>query len=195
MNQTLESIRCTAFEGQSLIATGEVREVAKRAKQVLDDSPTSQILIFNDDTSQIVEIDFRGSVDDVLARLNEEPAPTIEAVQERAPGRPKLGVVPREVTLLPRHWDWLNSQPGGASVALRKLVEEARKTNEGKDRVRHSQERTYRFMSAMAGNLPNFEEASRALFAGKGPQFEQMIEAWPSGIRDHLKKLSQAALE
>ncbi|MFY0534142.1 DUF2239 family protein [Nannocystis pusilla] len=30
------------------------------------------------------------------------------------PGRPKLGVVSREVSLLPRHWEWLERQPSGS---------------------------------------------------------------------------------
>ena len=88
----------------------------------------------------------------------------------------------REVTLLPRHWDWLNSQPGGASVALRKLVEEARRTHAGKDRVRQSQEAAYRFMSAVAGNLPGFEEATRALFAANAARFDEEVARWPADV-------------
>ncbi len=107
----------------------------------------------------------------------------------RGPGRPRLGVVAREVTLLPRHWDWLNGQPGGASVALRKLVEEARRVNEGRDRLRRSQESAYRFMSAMAGNLPGFEEAARALFASDGVRFELLIRRWPKDVRNQLGRM------
>ena len=105
------------------------------------------------------------------------------------------GSVSREVTLLPRHWDWLNSQPGGASVALRKLVEEARRINRGKDKVRHSQEVAYRFMSAMAGNLPGFEEATRALFACDPERFENLVASWSVDIRDHARKLAEAAFQ
>ena len=75
-------------------------------------------------------------------------------------------MVAREVTLLPRHWEWLAQQSGGASVALRRLVDQARRGTEDKDRIRRAQEAAYRFMSAMAGNRPNFEDAIRALFAG-----------------------------
>ncbi len=112
----------------------------------------------------------------------------------RGPGRPRLGVVAREVTLLPRHWDWLSSQPGGASVALRKLVEQARRRNEGKDRLRRSQEAAYRFMSALAGNLPGFEEATRAFFAGDQERFDDQTESWPVDVRDHARRLASAVL-
>lgn len=113
----------------------------------------------------------------------------------RGPGRPKLGVVAREVTLLPRHWEWLNGQPGGASVALRKLVDEARRANDGKDRVRQAREAAYRFMSVMAGNERGFEEATRALFAGDRERFEEFVASWPADVRDHAKRLAAAAFE
>ena len=109
------------------------------------------------------------------------------------PGRPKLGVVAREVTLLPRHWAWLSSQPGGASVALRKLVEQARKDGQTQDQRRQSQEATYRFMSAMAGCLEGFEEAARALFAADRLRFEALLAPWPPDIQNHLQQLAQAA--
>jgi len=93
------------------------------------------------------------------------------------------------VTLLPRHWDWLNAQPGGASVALRKLVEEARRANGDRDRQRAARDAAYHFMSAMAGNLRDFEEASRALFADDRQRFTALIASWPPDIRDHVVKL------
>jgi hypothetical protein len=103
-------------------------------------------------------------------------------------------VVAREVTLLPRHWDWLGSQPGGASVALRKLVDEARRLRGDRDRIRTAQEAAYHFMSAMAGNLPGFEEATRALFADDRHRFVDLIAAWPEDLRDHALKLAFANL-
>ena len=96
------------------------------------------------------------------------------AAAPRGPGRPKLGVVAREITLLPRHWDWLAQQKGGASVAIRKLVDEARRVNEDGDRIRLAQEAAYRFMSAMAGNRPHYEEAIRALFAADSASFRKI---------------------
>jgi hypothetical protein len=192
---------CTAFEGDRCIASGNLLYVAKKVKETIDRGGQSPILIFDDLTSEVVELDFRGSKQDVLKRL-EKPTAKIDAAipplsvdpsSQRGPGRPRLGVVSREVTLLPRHWDWLNSQPGGASVALRKLVEEARRVNSNRDKVRRSQEVAYRFMSAMAGNLPGFEEATRALFAGNPSRFNDLIASWPVDIRHHARKLAKSA--
>lgn len=186
---------CAAFEGQRLIAAGELAEVALRAKEVIERGEHAPVLIFDDATGEQFEVDFRGTAEEVLGRLAGQGGGADETPEApRGPGRPKLGVVAREVTLLPRHWDWLNGQPGGASVALRKLVEEARRANEGKDRARKSQEAAYRFMSAMAGNLPGFEEANRALFAGDRSRFEAETDPWPADIRDHARKLAAAAL-
>ena len=111
----------------------------------------------------------------------------------RPRGRPKLGVVAREVTLLPRHWDWLNGQPGGASVTLRKLVEEARRRSSATDQAREGQEAAYRFMSAIAGDLPGFEEATRALWRRDAARFEHETDAWPKDVRDHARALAARA--
>lgn len=191
---------CTGFEGHRRVATGTVAEVAYAVKTAIEAGATGPIVIFDDVTAQPVEIDFRGSVEDVLARLpvmaGDEKLPSESAhIPPRGPGRPKLGVVPREVTLLPRHWEWLNDQPGGASVALRKLVETARKANEARDRARHAQEATYRFMAAIAGDFPGFEEANRALFAGDPARFVEHVDAWPADIREHAKRLAAPAFE
>ncbi len=183
------TIHCTAFEGSRRIASGELADVALKTKEIIDRGERGAVLIFDDATSEPIEIDFRGTAEDVLRRLGAgEPQP-------RQPGRPKLGVVAREVTLLPRHWEWLNSQPGGASVALRKLVEEARRVNGGKDRVRKAQEAAYRFMSAMAGNEAGYEEALRSLFAGDKGRFEALVASWPGDLADHARKLAAAAFE
>jgi len=184
---------CTAFKGPRCIAAGELADVALKAKTAVDKG--EQVLIFDDTTSESIEVDFRGSAEDVLRRLAQTDGNQATPDGPRGPGRPKLGVVAREITLLPRHWDWLNAQPGGASVALRKLVEEARRANGGKDRVRQSQEATYRFMSIMAGNRPGFEEAMRALFAGHRDRFDQLIAPWPKDVRHHARKLAADALD
>jgi len=182
---------CTAFQGARRIASGPLAEVALAAKRAADRG--DMVLVFDDATSRPVELDLRGSEAEVLARL---PAPAeTEPDAPRGPGRPKLGVVAREVTLLPRHWDWLAGQPGGASVTLRRLVEEARRAGEGRDRLRQAQEAAYRFMAAMAGDRPGFEEAARALFAPDRDRFAALTEAWPADIRDHARRLAAAAFD
>lgn len=183
---------CTAFAAHKKIASGPVLEVAGKVKRYQDKHPDEQILIFDDSSSQQVELDLRGTVADVLGRISVKQ----DADQEKSgPGRPRLGVVSREIGLLPRHWDWLALQPGGASVTLRKLVEEARKQNQGKDAIRQSQNAAYKFMSAMAGDLPHFEEASRAFFAKNKPLFETLTAGWPKDIREHTLKVGALAFD
>jgi hypothetical protein len=185
-----------AFEGDVCIASGELSCVALAAKKAVSQHSKHPVLVFNARTSELIELDLRGSRDDVLRRLpvgGVEKAETAETPRGR--GRPKLGVVAREVTLLPRHWDWLSSQPGGASVALRKLVEQASRTNADKDRVRAAQNAAYRFMSAMAGDRMGFEDASRALFAGDRPAFEELVASWPADIGEHIKTLATGAFQ
>jgi len=185
-----------AFEGDRRIGSGSLRDVARAAREALDRRQDASILIFESGSSAPVDIDLRGSVDDVLARI---PPATIPADEEtvvaapRGPGRPKLGVVAREITLLPRHWDWLAQQKGGASVAIRRLVDEARRVNEDADRIRLGQEAAYRFMSAISGNRPHYEEAIRALFAADPRRFEKLIAEWPADVRDHTAKLAERA--
>jgi len=183
-----------AFEGNRLIATGELPTVAARVKQVLDRGPKGPVLLFDTEHSHLIEVDFRGTLDDVLARLAQVPAEAPALAPARGPGRPKLGVVAREVTLLPRHWDWLATQPGGASVALRKLVEEARRASAQADEQRQARDAAYRFMSAMAGNAPDFEEAMRAFFAGDAARFTEKSARWPAAVRDHARQLAARAL-
>jgi hypothetical protein len=188
--------RCVAFEGSRRIAAGELHQVALKTKEVLERGPNAPVLIFHESTSEPIEVDFRGTAQEVFERLTTPglsatpPVPVADAGPQRGPGRPKLGVVPREVTLLPRHWEWLNGQPGGASVALRRLVDEARKLRGDGDRIRQAQEATYRFISTMAGNEPHFEEATRALFAGNRDRFLALSERWPADVRDHARKLA-----
>ena len=188
-----------AFDGDRCLASGELRDVARAAKETLDRRKEASILVFDGRTGGSIEIDFRGSVNDVLARLTEiGDAPAIEDAAPpgpRGPGRPKLGVVAREVTLLPRHWEWLAQQRGGASVALRKLVDEARRSGEDGNRIRLAQEAAYRFMSTMGGNKPHYEDAIRALFAGEPAGFEKLIAAWPADVRRHAAKLAERAFD
>lgn len=196
---------CFAFAGDRHIAAGPLAEVALAVRETIDDPVTANVLIF-DQASRIVDVDWRGSIDDLRHRLaavdptgatapSPAPPPTdaaSEPPQQRKRGRPKLGVVGREVTLLPRHWDWLASQPGSASVTLRKLVDQARRTSVEKDRRRSAQESAYRFMVTMAGDATGFEEATRALFAADGEKFTTETSTWPPDVRDHAKHLASA---
>jgi uncharacterized protein len=185
----------TAFEGPRRLVSGPLAEVALTVKRA-EQRDTAPIAIFSDATGRAIDLDLRGSDEEIVARLPEVAAPAdasalgLPLSEPRGRGRPKLGVVAREVTLLPRHWDWLNAQPGGASVALRKLVEEARRANGDSDRARAGRDAAYYFMSAMAGNLPHFEDASRALFANNRREFAGLIGAWPDDIRDHIVRLA-----
>jgi uncharacterized protein len=186
-----------AFEGDRCIMAGDLHEVIRAAKATLDRREDASIIVLDGRTSAPIEIDFRGSIGDVLARLpavtGAPAAAEDDARPSRGPGRPKLGVVAREITLLPRHWEWLSLQPGGASVAIRKLVEQARRAGEDGHRVRQAQEAAYRFMSVMAGNKPHYEDAIRALFAGEAARFEKLIAEWPAGVRDHAARLAERA--
>jgi hypothetical protein len=191
-----------AFDGFRLIASGALIDVALAAKAALAKNPAATILAFDDATGEVIDLDLRGATGEIVSRLIEsakrESGPTSprrraggdENAPSRGPGRPRLGVVAREVTLLPRHWEWLASQRGGASHALRRLVEEARRADGGRTRSRAGQEAAYRFMSAMAGDLPGFEEAARALFAADPDRFAQCAAAWPADVQAYARKLA-----
>ncbi|WP_415063913.1 DUF2239 family protein [Bdellovibrio sp.] len=183
----------TAFADSKKVASGGAIDVAAKVKKFLKTDPKAQILIFDNISSNQIEIDFRGTPENVIQRLED----LFEAsdVKKSGPGRPKLGVTAKEVTLLPDHWEWLARQPGGASVTLRRLVEEAKKKNQAKDLLRQAQESTYKFMTTMAGDLPHYEEALRALYAGETTKFEKMIADWPKDIREHTWGLAETALK
>lgn len=182
----------TAFADGRCLGSGELAAIAELARLESLRDGTASVLVFDDATGSVTDLDLRGTARDVRTRY--APVPHRESEPEEVspprPGRPKLGVVAREVTLLPRHWEWLGEQPGGASVALRKLVEEARRASAGRDRVRKSREACYRVMSALAGNAPGFEEASRALFAGDRAKFARETRAWPAEVRAYARRLA-----
>lgn len=204
----IRSSQYTAFDGYRLLTSGTLDTVAIAVKHAQACGTAGPLLIFDDSTGRTIDVDLRGSDEAVRARLvasSPRGPGTIESgaaalaegnamdsspVEPRGRGRPKLGVVAREVTLLPRHWDWLASQPGGASVALRKLVEEARRTRQRQDAQRQAQSSAYHFMSAIAGDMPGFEEATRALFAGERTRMAALVDAWPADVRDQALKLA-----
>jgi hypothetical protein len=174
---------CAAFDGHRLLARGTSLEVALALKRAFGAGSQGPLLAFDDATGDAIDFDLDGSDADVAARLVEpEPA-------ARGRGRPRLGVVAREVTLLPRHWEWLAAQRGGASVALRRLVDEARRVDGGSTQARQAVAAAYRFLQAIAGDFAGFEEASRALFAGDRQGFAERIAGWPADIVTQASRL------
>jgi uncharacterized protein len=178
----------TAFAGERHIVTGPLEEMLRRTWRRLHAGEGDTVLIFEDETGRQVDFDFRGSADEVVARAQGARTETPAATR----GRPRLGVVSREVTLLPRHWEWLEEQPNGISAALRRLVDEARKREPEKERAQRARDAASRFMTAMAGDRPGYEEASRALFAGDRARLAQLVRPWPRDVRAHLERLLQA---
>ncbi|MBT2334464.1 DUF2239 family protein [Variovorax paradoxus] len=181
-SDTSAATHLIVFAGFKRIAHGSTADVLAQLRERKDDTP---YLVFDAQTGEQIDFDVHNQSD------TEAPAANAETHDDapRGVGRPKLGVVAREVTLLPRHWDWLGRQPGGASVALRRLIDEARRVNADRDTVRAAREAAYRFMTAIAGNLPGFEEAARALFAGERERFDEFVAPWPDDIKAHLQRL------
>jgi hypothetical protein len=209
----------TAFAGSILLSAGPLVEVALAIKNASEKDSPDTILAFDDATGRVIDLDLRGSKADIIERLTQRsaaspsekaalpvsappassvssPSSAAASGEQRGRGRPKLGVIAREVTLLPRHWEWLATQTGGASVTLRRLVEEARRGDiaGGRQQRRNAQETAYRFMAAIGGDLPGFEEACRALFADDRPQFQQHIAQWPADIGRYAARLAFGAL-
>jgi uncharacterized protein len=179
----------TAFDGHRLLASGPLLDVTLAVKA----SPglaAGTILTFDDDSGKVVDLDLHGSAAEIAARHRARE----EGLAARSRGRPKLGVVAREVTLLPRHWEWLAAQRGGASVTLRRLIDEARKAEGGQAAVRAARDNAYRFMSAIGGDLPGFEEAVRALYAGDSVRLDHHLAAWPEDLRLHVRKLAAVSI-
>jgi uncharacterized protein len=196
----LLSTRCTAFAGTLRIASGALIDVALAIRSVAPEMQT-QVITFDDSSGVVIELDLRGSTAEVITRLTErgDLEELVDATRSgggdasrRSRGRPKLGVIAREVTLLPRHWEWLSRQPGGASQVLRRLVDEARRKDAGQTDRKAAHERTYRFLAAIAGDLPGYEEAIRALFADLEDAFAERMAAWPADVRDHALVLARS---
>lgn len=200
----------TAFRGHEVLATGALRDVARVVWRAVKDAESHHgaVLVFDDATGRVIDFEMRGDERAMLAHVdvmlrmsqaalvqtNNEPndATSGDNVDQvpRPRGRPKLGVVAREITLLPRHWEWLATQPGGASVALRKLVDAARRTNTDEDRTKAARDVAYRFMNAMAGDLTQFEEVIRALYRGDEARFRKLIAEWPRHIAAYSAQLA-----
>ncbi len=184
---------CTAFAGKRLLRRGPLAEVALAVKAAPEAG--ENVLVFDDASGRLLDLDLRGDDAEILARLDVPgtPATPVPDAPAKGRGRPKLGVVAREVTLLPRHWDWLAAQPSGASATLRRLVDEARRRDAPQQQRRAAQTAAYHFMQALAGDLPDYEEATRALFADDRAGLEQMTAGWPPDVRTHALRLAFGA--
>lgn len=187
--------RCTAFDRDKLISQGTAGEVRAALTRYRGQNPYAAIVVFDDETGEDFDLEgTRALASPPAEDPDADPAVKLVTASEPArAGRPKLGVIAREVTLLPRHWEWLETQSGGASVALRKLVEAARKQQAPEDRVRRAVEVTYRFLSVKCGSKPGFEEIARELFRRNWHEFDSLIAALPDDVSRHLKMLSQKA--
>lgn len=191
---------CTAFVGSRRLAQGQLVDVALAVKTAAALPGTATILVFDDASGGVIDLDLSGSSAQIVERLRARGRreATKAAGEQRAeagqaaagPGRPKLGVVAREVTLLPRHWTWLAKQSGGASAALRRLVEEAIRSDGGRTSARAAQEACYRFCTTLAGNLAGYEEAMRALYRNDAAGFAKHTARWPKDVRTHARRLA-----
>jgi uncharacterized protein len=182
----MDTATFSAFADDRLLASGPLDVVLTEVKAFDDAKQRGRLLIFDDETGREVDFDLRGTLEQVLARAHPAPAAP-------RPGRPRLGVVGREVSLLPRHWEWLEQQPNGSSAALRRLVDEARRQNPGRQRARSLRASASRFLTTMAGDRPLFEEALRALFAGDDLRLERLVRAWPADVKKHALQLAREA--
>jgi hypothetical protein len=179
----MEPVRSyAAFAGEQLIAAGTLRDVLTQTKKKVDRGAADQLLIFDEQSGRQIDYDFSGTLDEMLER-------ELPSVAPAGPGRPKLGVVSREISLLPAHWAWLEEQPNGISAALRRLVDEASKREPDKQRARKAREATGRFMTALAGDRPGFEEAMRALYAQDRSALGKLIKSWPKDVKKQIERM------
>jgi len=186
MDQATPHIYTAFLEGRRL-ACGPLHEVAVAVLRAQQVQAEAYPLVFSNASGKSADLDLRGGEEAVAARYTvAAPVPV-----PKGRGRPKLGVIAREVTLLPEHWDWLAAQPGGASVALRKLVHEARRNGGDREQTRQAHDRAYHAMSTLAGHLAGFEEASRALFAGDRERLMAQMAAWPQDVQAYVLQLAE----
>jgi len=175
----------TAFAGVRRVAAGTLADVLPVLKRRFDRNRSEIVLVYDDATGRQVDFDLTGPLDEVLERA----LPTAS----RGPGRPRLGVTSREVSLLPRHWEWLEHQSSGTSGALRRLVERGIAHQPGRERARRIRAALSTVLTAMAGDRPNYEESTRAMFRGDVNGFEALVKRWPRDIRTYAVERARAA--
>jgi len=189
----MENSEYLVFEGPALLAKGSLADLAQLEHIRLRPQPGAMMLFFDSKSGRQVDLDLTGTLTDTAAAGGKPGVMTETGAGGKPRGRPRLGVVGREITLLPRHWQWLDQQRGGASAALRRLIDESRKERAADDAIREAQDSANRFMMAMAGDLPRFEEAVRALYARDGAKFREETQRWPADIRRCAGEYAEAA--
>lgn len=187
----------TAFAGERRIASGDLESTLLKTKQRLDLGGGEVVLVFDDQSGRSVDFDFQGTPQAMLKRLVGHPhlAAPAGGTTRSGPGRPRLGIVSREISLLPRHWAWLEQQPQGLSATLRRLVEEAKRREPDAQRAAAALAAADRFMAALAGDRPGYEEASRALYARDWKRLRGLVRAWPKDVRGHVLRLARVAAD
>lgn len=183
----------TAFVGSRRLASGSAAVVGTAAHAAAAARTNRHPVIFSDLTGRRVHVDWAAGRDAIVAQLHSSAGRDEGARRRPGPGRPRLGVVAREVTLLPRHWAWLRTRRGGASATLRRLVDEARRRGAEGREVCRAQDAVYRFMTETVGDEPGYEEALRALYRGDLERFTLESEGWPQDLRDHARALAASA--
>lgn len=193
--------QASAFIGTKILKTGPLIEVVLAMKEEVAKDKFAHILCFLDETGAMVDFDLSGTNEQVIAKLlannTQETKEEQKAETTNAPksGRPKLGVTAKEVTLLPRHWEWLAAQRGGASATLRRLVELAAKDSISIETRKSAQNATYRFLQNIAGDFENYEEVLRAIFADDFEKMRKLMQNWPQDIQNYAQKLFALSTE
>ncbi len=186
----------TVFLDQKMLIRGNLSaSVLAAAKAKMDDNH-SRVVIYNDSSGKPIDVELQGSTEDIIKNIEGNPAlhqymihPEKQAKKPKKRGRPKLGVTSKEISLLPRHWQWLARQKGSPSATLRRLIDESRKANMGRELVEQSRDAVHAFMWDMCGNFVNFEEATRYLFRNDFVTFYEKISTWPNDIKEHVRRL------
>ena len=82
---------CTAFEGDRLLASGPLIEVALAVKNAIERGWEKPVLVFDDATGAVVDLDLRGSKADITARLAQPAATAAPDSEPRRQGPPEAG--------------------------------------------------------------------------------------------------------
>ncbi len=180
-----ESERYSSFIGDRHLFTGDLKGMLSQTHAYISRHGEEGLLIFDNFSGRQIDYNFRVSLEELLGK---ELPPT----PKKGPGRPRLGVVCGEISLLPRHWDWLQRQRQSASATIRRLIEAAMKEASPEEKTREAIDAAGKFLWTMAGNLSDFEEASRALYAQKWHILDAITAAWPEDIAKHLNMMLKA---